>query len=44
MDALSLKSDQLEIKGTGTLKLNKRVQYTEPNMDIKIRVVMPTGR
>jgi type II secretion system protein N len=38
VDALSLKSDQLEIKGTGTLKLNKRVQYTEPNMDVKIRV------
>ncbi len=38
VDALSLKSDQLEIKGTGTVKLNKRLQYAEPAMDVKIRV------
>jgi type II secretion system protein N len=38
VDALSLRSDQLEIKGTGTVKLNKRLQYTEPAMDVKIRV------
>ena len=38
MNSLRLGSDQLEIKGTGTVKLNKRLQYSEPAMDVKIRV------
>jgi len=38
VEKLRLGSDQLEILGTGTLKLNKRLQYAEPAMDIKIRV------
>ncbi|KFE63292.1 type II secretion system protein GspN [Hyalangium minutum] len=38
VDKLRLGGDQLEILGTGTLKLNKRLQYAEPAMDIKIRV------
>jgi type II secretion system protein N len=38
VERLRLGGDQLEILGTGTLKLNKRIQYVEPAMDIKIRV------
>jgi type II secretion system protein N len=38
VEALQLRSDQLEIQGTGTVKLNKRVQYTEPAMDVRLRV------
>ncbi|WP_224369467.1 type II secretion system protein GspN [Hyalangium versicolor] len=38
VDALKLGSDQLEIRGTGTVKLAKRIQYSEPAMDVKIRV------
>jgi type II secretion system protein N len=38
VDALRLGSDQLEIRGTGTVKLAKRFQYSEPAMDVKLRV------
>jgi type II secretion system protein N len=38
VEKLRLGGDQLEILGTGTLRLNKRLQYVEPAMDIKIRV------
>jgi type II secretion system protein N len=38
VDALKLGGDQLEIRGTGTVKLAKRFQYFEPAMDVKIRV------
>lgn len=38
VETLKLGGDQLEIRGTGTVKLNKRIQYAEPAMDIKIRV------
>jgi type II secretion system protein N len=38
VEALSLRGDQLEIQGSGTVKLQKRLQYTEPAMDVKIRV------
>ncbi|HYH95214.1 type II secretion system protein GspN [Hyalangium sp.] len=38
VDKLRLGGDQLEILGTGTLKLGKRIQYIEPAMDVKIRV------
>ncbi len=38
VDALKLGGDQLELQGTGTVKLGKRLQYTEPAMDVKLRV------
>lgn len=38
VETLRLGSDQLEILGTGTLKLAKRIQYSEPAMDVKLRV------
>jgi type II secretion system protein N len=38
VEALRLGSDQLEVQGAGTLKLNKRLQYSEPAMDVKLRV------
>jgi type II secretion system protein N len=38
VEALRLGGDQLEIVGSGTLKLKPRLQYAEPLMDIKIRV------
>lgn len=38
VDALKLGGDQLEIRGTGTVKMAKRIQYFEPAMDVKIRV------
>lgn len=34
---LQLKSDDLEGSGTGTLKLGKRVEYSELGMDVKIK-------
>ncbi|MBN1203826.1 MAG: type II secretion system protein GspN [Myxococcaceae bacterium] len=38
VETLRLGGDQLEIVGSGTLKLKQRLQYAEPLMDIKIRV------
>jgi type II secretion system protein N len=38
VETLRLGSDQLELQGAGTLKLNKRLQYSEPAMDVKLRV------
>jgi type II secretion system protein N len=38
VEALRLGGDQIELLGTGTVKLGKRLQYTEPAMDVKLRV------
>jgi type II secretion system protein N len=32
------RSDQLELRATGTLKLKQRLQYAEPAIDVKLRV------
>jgi type II secretion system protein N len=31
-------SDLMELRATGTLKLKQRLQYTEPAVDVKLRV------
>ena len=38
VDALKLGGDQLEIRGTGKVKLGKRLLYIEPDMEVKLRV------
>ncbi|WP_224249426.1 type II secretion system protein GspN [Hyalangium gracile] len=38
VEALKIGGDQLEVRGTGTVKLARRFQYSEPAMDVKIRV------
>ncbi|SET57192.1 type II secretion system protein GspN [Stigmatella erecta] len=38
VDTLQLRSDQVELQATGTLRLKPRLQYTEPALDVKLRV------
>ncbi len=38
METFQIKSDQMEVRATGTLKLKQRLQYTEPSVDVKLRV------
>ncbi|ADO70976.1 type II secretion system protein GspN [Stigmatella aurantiaca] len=38
VETLQLRSDQLELQATGTLRLKPRLQYTEPAMDVRLRV------
>ncbi len=38
VETLQTRSDQLELKAEGTLRLKPRLQYTEPAMDVKLRV------
>ncbi|NMO21585.1 type II secretion system protein GspN [Pyxidicoccus fallax] len=38
VQSLRLKSDELEAIATGTLKLGKKVEYSEPGMDVNIKL------
>jgi type II secretion system protein N len=38
VETLQTRSDQLELRASGTLKLKQRLQYTEPALDVKLRV------
>jgi type II secretion system protein N len=38
VETFQTKSEQVEIRATGTLKLKQRLQYTEPTVDVKLRV------
>ncbi|HEX8705688.1 MAG TPA: type II secretion system protein GspN [Myxococcaceae bacterium] len=38
VETFQTKSDQVELRATGTLKLKQRLQYTEPAVDVKLRV------
>jgi type II secretion system protein N len=37
VDALSAKSQDIELVGTGSLKLAKRLEYSEPNLELKFK-------
>jgi len=37
VDALSAKSDDLEIQGSGSIKLARRLEYSEPNIEIRMK-------
>ncbi|MDY7225450.1 type II secretion system protein GspN [Hyalangium rubrum] len=38
VETLRTRSDQLELQATGTLRLKQRLQYSEPAMDVRLRV------
>lgn len=38
VETLQTRSDLLELRATGTVRLKQRLQYTEPAMDVKLRV------
>jgi type II secretion system protein N len=38
VQTLRLKSDDLEALGTGTLKLSKKLEYSEPAMDVNLKL------
>lgn len=38
VEALSLKGSDLEVRGSGALKLAKRLEYSEPNMEIRLKL------
>ncbi len=38
VETFRTRSDQLELQASGTLKLKQRLQYTEPALDVKLRV------
>jgi type II secretion system protein N len=38
VETFQTKSDQVEVRASGTVKLKQRLQYTEPAVDVKLRV------
>ncbi len=37
VEALSIKGQGIEVKGSGTLKLAKRLEYSEPNIEVRFK-------
>ncbi len=38
LETLTAKSEELDLAGSGTLKLAKRLEYSEPNLELKFKV------